>query len=195
MTQNINDFFKIYDQKMNEPIVKQFLQEKNNYSLLISSIDKPTKENKNRLDTAFKNHYKKVKIVNYLSKLIYFFAIDFDKKISNHRKKNVLNMDSDTSFTDRNKLIKESTSNIMSYKLEINEKNSKIVDIISDEEIITNIKNLSDKQIRILELKYINNFSNKEISKFLNESEQTISYNLRKALNKLRDSKLHKRDV
>ena len=66
---------------------------------------------------------------------------------------------------------------INSYKMKIIYKSH-----LSDELLIKSFCKLSKKQIKILNLFYLEEYTNKEIAKILGESEQTISYNHKSAI-------------
>ena len=65
---------------MEQPIVRSFLQSKYNYNLFEEAITNPTPENKQILDQTFKSHFKKIKVIDYVSKLIHYYSIDLQKK-------------------------------------------------------------------------------------------------------------------
>lgn len=62
------------------------------------------------------------------------------------------------------------------------------LDQIEDEKLYQNIKSLKPMQLRIIELIYVQGLSNKEVAAVLSESEQTVSYNHRAALKKLKNN-------
>ena len=59
---------------------------------------------------------------------------------------------------------------------------------ISNDILFASLNLLSDKQLEILKLIYIVNYNKKEVAELLGESEQTVSYNHKKAIKKLRNS-------
>lgn len=77
----------------NNPIIKSFLDNKDNYILVKKAVSNLTNKNMNRVDLAFKKHYEQVKIISYISKLIHFFSIDFDKKSWNINNTYLLTLD------------------------------------------------------------------------------------------------------
>lgn len=184
-------FYEKYQDKLNQPIVESFLREDKNYFLFKNAIIDPTEENKHRLDLAFKQHYKQVKMISYISKLIYFYSIDFDKKISLNNQRQLLNLDTPISTEENNTTSKldilASSKEDLTY-LEFENIQKDIKEHISNDILFASLNLLSDKQLEILKLIYIVNYNNKEVAKLLGESEQTVSYNHKKAIKKLRNS-------
>ncbi|MGQ3737396.1 hypothetical protein [Bacillus sp. FDAARGOS_1420] len=105
--------------------MQHFLNEPTNYALFEQAILKPTIENKQQLDTAFQIYFKNIKMVNYISKLIYFYSIDFDKKISRYNKRNYLH---DDSF-----LTQEIATTVDATLIEYDKKQKSIKDCVSDQ--------------------------------------------------------------
>ncbi|BCB36019.1 DNA-directed RNA polymerase sigma-70 factor [Bacillus cereus] len=178
-------FYEKYQDKLNQPIVESFLREDKNYFLFKNAIIDPTEENKHRLDLAFKQHYKQVKMISYISKLIYFYSIDFDKKISLNNQRQLLNLDTPISTEENNTTSKldilTSSKEDLTY-LEFENIQKDIKEHISNDILFASLNLLSDKQLEILKLIYIVNYNNKEVAKLLGESEQTVSYNHKKPL-------------
>ncbi|MEK7019330.1 sigma-70 family RNA polymerase sigma factor [Bacillus sp. FSL R9-9410] len=176
---------------MNEPIVRMFLQETEYYGLFENAIINPTDKNRQLLDNAFKSHYKRVKIINYVSKLIHFYSIDFDKKINLNNSRNILNLDTPIEDNHGNQasrydvLTSENEDTIYNNIIEVE---GDLREHLSNEELYIEFKKLSEKQIKILNLFYIEAYTNREIAQLLGESEQTISYNHKSAIKKLKQA-------
>ncbi|MDU7578643.1 MAG: hypothetical protein E7K43_20850, partial [Bacillus subtilis] len=62
----------------NHYLFKSFIQKPENKKILIKTILNPNKENKKKLDEAFKRHHFRLKFLSYLSKTLYFNSIQFD---------------------------------------------------------------------------------------------------------------------
>lgn len=185
----LEEFCNKYQRKMREPIVQCFLKEPENYTLFLKAVEEPTSKNKQLLDKAFKLHFKRAKTISYINKLIYFYSIDFDKKISNIKNRNLLTLDKPISNDeDSNHTILELMSNDsedITYK-QFEESQNNLEEHIGHEGLYKGLDLLSEKQIKILNLYYVHQYNNKQIARILSESEQTISYNHKKALEKLK---------
>ncbi|MFD4704466.1 sigma-70 family RNA polymerase sigma factor [Gottfriedia sp. NPDC058432] len=166
----LNKFYIQHKEKINDPVVKAFLKKKENKELLLRAINNPSYENKEMLDNAFKKHYKNVKIISYISKLIHFYSIDLYKKnnlyskryplIYNHSFKNE-NDKNPYEFESTLKSLEDSTFNTFQNLQD------SIKDYITDEQIFYSLKLLSEKQLKILNYKFIYNYSNKEIAQII----------------------------
>jgi len=177
-----------YQAKLNEPIVQYFFKEEENVKLLETFLADSSPDNQKRLDYAFQEHFRSVKLLSYIDKLIYFYSIDFDKRINKKNKQFIL-IDHNSTNSESNKINME---NLISSKedltfLNFEKTQTKLSDHIDNESLIEGLQFLSDKQSQILNLLYIQGYSNKEISSILNESTQTISYNHKAALSKLKN--------
>lgn len=187
----IQDFINKHKKKMEQPIVRSFLQSKYNYNLFEEAITNPTPENKQILDQTFKSHFKKIKVIDYVSKLIHYYSIDLQKKITLNKQRNVLNLDSTVATKDGDMISKydiitlDNEDNTYDKFIQ-NEDN--LQSHLNDELLIKSFCKLSKKQIKILNLFYLEEYTNKEIAKILGESEQTISYNHKSAIKKLKQS-------
>jgi RNA polymerase sigma factor (sigma-70 family) len=182
-------FYEKYKSKMNEPIMIGFLQVVEHKRLVDDYILSPTPHNKERLDEAFAVHFRNAKMYAYISKLIKFYTIDFDKRL-NKQKKHVMyeGTDEGISLDKMNTNVEDST-----FK-EFSELSYELEEHIESEEIYIAFKQLSNLQMKILNFIYVHQLSNKEIAKLLGESEQKISYNHKSALKKLKKH-VERRDI
>src|SRR5699024_1094060 len=82
-------YYKLFKQ----PIIKSFLQDDENWKLTKQAICHPTKRNMQKVDDAFQTFYENVRILTYLSNLIYYNAINFDKHRKKHYSREMLTLD------------------------------------------------------------------------------------------------------
>lgn len=185
----LDNFYRQNRQKMNEPIIKKFLSMEENQVLLNKAINTKEPIHADKLNQAFSKYYRKVKILNYISMLIHYYSIDFDKKNSKNVKRQALVLDISPGVDKENK---SPNNALLSSKEDLTynacfEKNKNLQDHITDRTLYNAISKLSKKQVHILNLIYGSNYSNKEVADFLGESNQTISYNHRRALEILKE--------
>lgn len=186
---DIDHFYSLYQEKLEDPIMRNFLKDSDNYGLFLNAMEKPTNDNKQLLDKAFKSYFKKVKIISYISNLIYFYSIGFDKKVSINNKRNILNLDKPITNEGENHttildLMSDDLTDITYMQFE--KKQTHLKEHITDELLYEGLNLLSKKQLGILNLYYVHQYNNKQISRILSVSEQTISYNHKKALKTLK---------
>lgn len=99
--EKIAAFFEKYRDKVQNPIIKGFLSNEDNLTLLKKYIVDPTDVNKKKVDEAFKQHYTKVLKIKYVSNLIYYFSIDFNKKSRKENDTVLLILDKSSENDDR----------------------------------------------------------------------------------------------
>ena len=179
----VTKFFNDNKKALENPIVKGFLSNKNNYELLVRAITEPSKMNREKVDQAFTEHYKKVKKIKYISNLIRFFSIDFDKKIRKLNQRFLLTLDQplteDNSLTMKDLLIDTNTSvNVIEQR--------SLKDQIENERLYQALDVLTQKQVLILEMIYVNNLSLREIANILDSTPQNVSNLHKRALKKLK---------
>jgi RNA polymerase sigma factor (sigma-70 family) len=179
----VTKFFNDNKKALENPIVKGFLSNKNNYELLVRAITEPSKMNREKVDQAFTEHYKKVKKIKYISNLIRFFSIDFDKKIRKLNQRFLLTLDQplaeDNNVSMKDLLMDTNTS------INVFEQRS-LKDQIENERLYRALDVLTQKQVLILEMIYVNNLTLREIANILDSTPQNVSNLHRKALEKLK---------
>lgn len=182
---NMNKFNLCFNNKKNDVLIANFLKTGDNKQFFNNFIENPTEKNKNKLDIAFKNYYREIKIVTYISKLIHFFSIDYDKKLSKYRKRNLLSLDNTQINTD-----KRQGMEYLFTKVDDNNhfflENEHIVQSITNKDLSNVLEKLPSKQLYIIDLKYRLCYSSKEIAEIMGLSQQTVSYNLNAAIKKLK---------
>ncbi|MCY9547008.1 sigma-70 family RNA polymerase sigma factor [Lysinibacillus xylanilyticus] len=182
--QKIEDFFYRNNEQVNNPIIKSFLSDSQNLYLVQKAILYPTDINRKLVDESFQSHYKNVRKTKYVSNLIYFFSLDFDKKRRRLQNRSLLILDKGLSEKDGKTAIEriEDTSNETELDNIVGEG---LLDNIEDEQLLKSLQKLTVKQLQILEMIYVKEKSLKEIAQTLQTTPQNISNLHRKALNKL----------
>ena len=170
------NFWKKYSYSMNQPIIKNFLKDKANYELLKKAINNKDNDSKKELNKRFQKYYKNIKAIHYISKLIHFYSIDYDKRINNYKSRNIIASMKDYNYVAQNSYMEEKKLNTgENLTLKDFEHKQSLLNQIEDKDLYERLKELTELQIDILELFYVYNLTNKEISKLLGKSAQTIS--------------------
>ncbi|PJO40965.1 sigma-70 family RNA polymerase sigma factor [Lysinibacillus xylanilyticus] len=185
--QKIEDFFYRNNEQINNPIIKSFLSDSQNLHLVQKAILYPTDINRKLVDESFQSHYKNVRKTKYVSNLIYFFSLDFDKKRRRLQNRSLLILDKGLSEKDGKTAIEriEDASNETELDNIVGEG---LLDNIEDEQLLKSLQKLTVKQLQILEMIYVKELSIKEIAQTLQTTSQNISNLHRKALNKLNNT-------
>lgn len=182
--QKIEEFFYRNNEQVNNPIIKSFLSDSNNLYLVQMAILYPTDRNKKLVDESFQSHYINVRKIKYVSNLIYFFSLDFDKKRRRLQNRTLLILDKGLS-EEGGTTAKEQIEDASIGKELENIVGEGLLDNIEDEQLLKSLQKLTVKQLQILEMIYVKELSIKEIAQTLKTTPQNISNLHRKALNKL----------
>lgn len=185
--QKIEEFFYRNNEQVNNPIIKSFLSDSQNLYLVQKAILYPTDLNKKLVDESFQSHYINVRKIKYVSNLIYFFSLDFDKKRRRLQNRSLLILDkrlSEEGETTQKELIEDlRNENGLDHLI-----GGGLLDRIEDVQLLKSLQKLTVKQLQILEMIYVKELSIKEIAQLLQTTPQNISNHHRKALNKLNHS-------
>jgi RNA polymerase sigma factor (sigma-70 family) len=174
----------------NQPVIISFFSKEENKRLLTDALIQKDKASKVQLDKKFSEYYQIAKTIKYLSNLIYFYSIDFDKRIRKYKSRYLTVLDkpmSKNSIENESSLLMNLSDN---FNLEesISQKiNGNLEQYIQDENVLKALKMLSMKQRRILELIYIKQLKHKEIALIENKTPQSISQLHKHTLKKLKE--------
>ncbi len=169
--QKIEEFFRRNMEQVKNPIISSFLADAKNLYLVQNAILYPTDCNMKMVDETFQSHYIRVRKIKYVSSLIYYFSLDFDKKRRRLQNRYLLIVDNGISEFDsagEDERIEEG-----------------LLDTVENEELFKALRKLTDKQLQILEMIYVKDSPIKVIAESLQTTPQNISNLHRKALNKL----------
>jgi len=185
-----NKKLKIFLEKNKEafenPIIMSFLNKKENYKLLESAILNPSYENMNKIDDAFKKHYMKIRKFAYISKLIHNFSIDYDKKANRYKNHHTLILDQELFEEDNTVTFKDIIEDNSPRNLDLYIYGKKLINHIGDYDLYKAINQLTDNQVKILEMRYLRDMQTNEIAQKLDTSPQNISNQHSKAIKKIR---------
>lgn len=168
---------------LNNPLIKNFLSEKDNNQLFKKAICYPFLQNREALDQAFKEFYFSIRFTAYISSTLYFHGINIDKKIRQYKSRFPLHFENS---------INESTGyyskDYMQYYENFDISPEDILEHINDFTLYETIKNLNSNQKEILQLAYIKGLTDSEIGLLLEKSQQAVSKSHRKALLTIKDN-------
>ncbi|MEY2363489.1 sigma-70 family RNA polymerase sigma factor [Lysinibacillus capsici] len=166
----IEEFFYRNREQVKNPIIRSFLADAQNLYLVQHAILHPNDCNLKMVDETFQAHYQRVQKIKYISNLIYFFSLDFDKK-----KRRL-----------QNRFLLVADSGLMDDGISYEEREEEgLLEKIENEQLFKGLQKLTDKQLQILEMIYVKDYSIKVIAETLKTTPQNISNLHRKALKKL----------
>jgi RNA polymerase sigma factor (sigma-70 family) len=173
-------------------LIRNFLQDETSALLFERALSDPTPYNQERVDYRFRAFCREIQFIAYLSTLIHYHAITYDKRIRAQNAHCPLRLDAP--------LDDEGSSAILDRVAASEEIDFHSDALITLEEISEHrafyhaLRLLTDKEKQILEQVYIQNFSDTEIARKLGVSQQTVSKTRKKALAKLRMNMKEGRD-
>lgn len=164
---------------LSNQVMTTFLKQKKHYLLLSEFLEFPNEENKEKLDQAFKKFFVEIRLIKYISSLIHYYSIGFDQKQRKDRERNLLILDrpNEDGIAPIDLLAAEDTAE---------EKETSLLNLISDEKIAAGLKKLTKKELYVLNLFYVYGHSDTIIAKHLGVSQQSISKMRKRGLEKLR---------
>lgn len=174
--QKIEEFKEENKDFLENSVVKSFLTEEENQKLLVQVICEPTEENKKLLDNEFKKFYFDIRFTSYISTVLYFNAINFDKRYRKMLNRQPLTVDqpikNDSSNTSFNAMLVDAETEI---QVEDILRSDNIEDYITNPVLYEAIQSLTEKQKEVISLAYVKGLTDTEISKVLNKSQQAVS--------------------
>jgi len=173
---------------LENPLIRNFLNDIRIFTLFKEAVLNPTKENREQVEREFKSCYQKIRLKAYLTKLIKYSAIDYDKRVrlTNGRFLPILDApkesENGTEPTNRERTIEEiGVEDAVFRKLNLEEE-------ISNKDLYKSLCDLSDKQYQIINLIYVKGLSVTEASKVVGSTPQNIANIHRRTLKKLQKS-------
>lgn len=158
-------------------LIEGFLEDKNNLLLYQTYLKNPTDNNKQKVEQAFRTHAMKVKFLSYFSKVLFFEAQRFDKKIRTTHLLPLLSKDEDKNISINIHPIYTEDENNKSFKLE---------DCFEDERLYNIISALSDNNKKILYWLYIKELDEAEVAEKLGVTKQAVNKRKNNLLNKIK---------
>lgn len=181
------EYVSNHEKLLNQPVMKSFLTSQRNLLLFTNFICHQSFTNKKNLDEAFRLFYFEVRLISYLSKLIYYYSIDLNKRYRRYYNRHVFILDKPVNQ-------EETTALIDFYKHEepdiehtiSNNPDKGLLDCIEHKKLYIALQSLTNKQLKVLELIYVKQFTNKSIAELFGETPQNISKIHLRALRNIR---------
>lgn len=165
---------------MKNPLFQSFIQDQEHWRCYIEVSEKSQKESLQRLNKLFHMYYVEIRFIAYLTKLIHYTAINFDRKRRLEKMRYPLTLDKPISENG------DSWVDLVeggSVKLEPQDVEEQLLSF----SLFRAYKRLTEKQKEVLELSYSKGASDTEIAHASGVSQQAVSRRRKRALKKLRD--------
>lgn len=169
------------------PILRTFLENSGNYQLLTDALKKPSLQTKELVDQAFKEFYSEMRLVKYISSLIHYSSIDFDRKQRKIRSKAQLILDQPLSEDKENTAIKDLIPAENSEPSSLLEEDcNTLEDLATTSALYNSIRSLTEKERSVLTWHFIHGLTDTEIARKTGVSQQAVTKTKRNALKKLK---------
>lgn len=163
-------------------LVSSFLKIPSNKNAYVETITNPTQENKEKLDTLFKQFYLKVRFISYISTTLKYNSINYDKhlRLIQFRYSTILDapISNDREDTYQNLFANQENAFIFDEAF----LTADIKQQVTCPLLYKALSLLTEKQIEIINLAYVDGLSDTEIARVLNKTQQAISKTHKKAL-------------
>jgi RNA polymerase sigma factor (sigma-70 family) len=167
-------------------LIRSFLQNETSALLFHHAVAEPTIQNKQRVEERFQTFYEEIRCISYLSGLIHYHAIAYDKRIRAQTVGCPLRLHAPIGEEDAGILLDLIADPEGEYMY--NDVFNSLEELSEEKPLYYALRLLTPKERRILEWGYLYNFSDTEIAEKLGVSQQTVSRTRNKALDKLRMS-------
>lgn len=183
--QELQAFMEENETLFQNQLVQSFLTQNDNITLLKNAICSPSAEHEQSLDDAFKAHHFKVRFLSYISSVLYFNAVNFDKKQRTNKHRFPLTLDQPLSKGEEGLTHKDLIKTDKGVLEHLHW--GSIEDALENESLIKAVRKLTEKQRELLYLVYVLELTDTEVAKLTGKSQQAVSKMHKQALNKLRN--------
>lgn len=174
-----------HGQALSNHVVQRFLSQEANYQLFTTAICFPTEENWENLDIKFRQFYMEIRFINYIAKVLWRYAKDFRVKNQRDNAHYLFILDQpiqmkgeDSALTHKDQLVDHHGGHTPEKEC--------LLDQVEDFRLQYALKELTEKQLSVLDRYYAYDMTQKEIAYDLGISQQSISKIMKTALAKLK---------
>ncbi|CAI9395837.1 sigma factor-like helix-turn-helix DNA-binding protein [Niallia sp. Sow4_A1] len=169
---------------LSNPIVKSFLEKKINLLLLKKAIEFPTKENKEKLDEAFKKHFFTIRFTAYITSSMEYSTINFNKNLTMYQKRFPLILAEREAGGEKDITLYDKEAEI-ERMVEKEVLRASVEEYIADKMIYSAILSLTTSQRDILTYAYLYKLTDTEIARTIGTSQQYVSKTRKVALQRI----------
>lgn len=169
---------------LSNPIVKSFLQKKDNVHLLKKALECPTKENKEKVDESFKKHFFTIRFTSYITSSMEYSTINFNKNLSMYQKRFPLILTEKEEGGEKDINLNDKEAEIEAI-VEKEALWSEMEEYISNKTIYSAVLSLTSSQRKILTYAYLYKFTDTEIARRIRTSQQYVSKTRKTALKRI----------
>ncbi|MCA0972381.1 sigma-70 family RNA polymerase sigma factor [Halobacillus litoralis] len=174
-------FFHAFPNLKGNRAVEAFIRKPEYQEAIEQYLNDPVEENRLVLDECFKDFYFGVRFTSYVSTSLYFQSVNFDKRSRRFEERNALTLDQpvgdEEGVTLKDQII-EGEEDTKREPLEASIENQRLLDAFLS---------LTVQQRKILNLAYVEQYTDTEIAASLGVSQQSVSKSHKRALDKLKE--------
>lgn len=187
--QRFYEFVSRHEHHLANPVIKGFLNHENDYNLFVQAVCYPSPQNCDRLERAFQRFYIEIRLIHYLSKVLWRYAKDYRAKTNRRRSHYLLMLD---------RPVQSDEPSGMTYKSQlpdwgnVNDPASSyghpptLEESIENDQLFRGVRSLTQKQLKMLELYFLHDQSQKEIADAMGVSQQSVSKTMNHVFKKLK---------
>ncbi len=172
---------KAYEELKENLLFKSFIQEDRHWTSFMEAYTKPTGESMKKLNSLFHMYYAEIRFIAYVTKLIHYTAINFDRKRRLGYLRFPLTLDQPVG--DSGDAWIDLVEGAKPYEL-----GESFEEQFIQRPMYAAYKRLTSKQKEVLELSYRFEASDTEIAKLSGVSQQAVSKRRQRALEKLSEA-------
>lgn len=165
-------------------VVQRFLKHEANYQLFTTAICFPTKKNWDKLNQAFREFYIEIRFINYIAKVIWRYARDFQTKHQRNEDHHLFSLDQPVHKDGSTMTYKDQLAD---DKKDKTSEGKNLLNQVEDYYLQKALKQLTCRQLRVLNSYFAHHFTQKEIACQLGISQQSVSKTLKNALDKVKN--------
>jgi RNA polymerase sigma factor (sigma-70 family) len=168
-------------------LLKSFLEDERVSKLYKSYLENPAPHTRDTIEKLFKIHVRKIQLLSYFSRVLYFESQKYDKQLRHNNRVNQLTLDSDINDGE-NKFIDlvpdESIYDESEWIYSTDFAHLEV--ILEDKQLYNIVSKLSPKKKYILHSIFVDNLTEEEVSKKLGISKQAVNKAKNQAFQKIR---------
>lgn len=179
----------IYEEIKELPMIRQFILDGSNQELFKKAYVTGDIEIIEKLNLAFKAFYKRQKGIKYAIGIIKRYSIDYDKRVKKRNNRYLLTLDKPINNNDESTRLSFLELLQDTQQAEFPGLQQTEIFEMEDERLREAVEKakLNPFQKKLLKLIYKDNYSQREISKMVGQTEQNIYYWHKKTINQLRN--------
>lgn len=168
-------------------LVQSFLEDKKARQLYESYLENPTTQTKDTIEKLFSIHVRKLQLLSYFSRILYFESQRYDKKIRRNNNLYQLVLDKDTNDGEGRivDLIQDETIG-EDLELIASSDFTYLEAIFEDKQLHNIVSNLNQKQKDLIHSLFVENRTEEEVAKQLGITKQAVNKAKNQALKKIK---------